>query len=264
MTTKYQVITSIADVKARLEQPQLNTQLVTGEIFFAEEDLEEYVKGYCEHDNTWGFVKKENLSTEIYTPTHTVNNPQIILQTTHKVQSEVTRMMHFGAKVIVTSEGEGKGDDGELFSQLSTGEWTMTTNLTPIEQLEKDYIKTARRFLHTPYRWGGRTSFGIDCSAFIQIALSAAGLSNIPKNSRIQSESDALGKIVTTPKKGDIVFFKGHVGIMTTDKNFLHAVGDRPRGGYDGRLGMRVREEPLEEALELLGKDITFIRRPKV
>jgi len=89
-----------------------------------------------------------------------------------------------------------------------------------------DYVYTAGRMLHTPYLWGGRTPRGLDCSGLVQLALDMAGI-EAPRDSDQQRE--ALGKPLDTHwrdrawQRGDIVFFPGHVGIMTGIDHIIHA-----------------------------------------
>jgi hypothetical protein len=89
-----------------------------------------------------------------------------------------------------------------------------------------DYVFTSGRLLHTPYLWGGRTPKGIDCSGLVQLALEMAGF-DAPRDSDLQRA--AYGKPLDTHwrdlawKRGDIVFFEGHVGFMTDTDHLIHA-----------------------------------------
>ena len=120
---------------------------------------------------------------------------------------------------------------------------------------EPDYVAVAERFLETPYLWGGRTSEGIDCSGLVQTALAAAGLAS-PRDSDMQEA--ALGEPIAIDAplmRGDLVFWKGHVGIMRDSATLLHANGWR----------MKVASEPLAEARNRIaasgGGDATSVRR---
>ena len=85
-----------------------------------------------------------------------------------------------------------------------------------------DYVATARLLLNSPYLWGGGSRKGIDCSGLVQLALNVCGI-NCPRDTDMQEE--AVGKRVklTEAKKGDLVFWKGHVGILDENNTLIHA-----------------------------------------
>ena len=128
-------------------------------------------------------------------------------------------------------------------------------HLATLDFKEPDFVAVAERFLETPYLWGGRTSEGIDCSGLVQTALAAAGIS-APRDSDMLEA--ALFKPVAIDgalKRGDLVFWKGHVGIMRDHATLLHA-----NGWY-----MKVVSEPLAEARARIaasgGGAVTSVRR---
>ena len=84
-----------------------------------------------------------------------------------------------------------------------------------------DFVAVAERFLEAPYLWGGRTSEGIDCSGLVQTALTAAGVA-APRDSDMMAASSARPSPSTTTRRsrrGDLVFWKGHVGVMRDAAN---------------------------------------------
>lgn len=125
------------------------------------------------------------------------------------------------------------------FRKLTNGGYLFAKHLAPAEELyTPDYVFTAGRLLHMPYLWGGRTPLGIDCSGLIQLALEMAGL-DAPRDSDQQRQ--AYGSPLSghwrdrTWLRGDLVFFPGHVGVMTGPDHLLHA------SAFD----MKVVVEPL-------------------
>ena len=100
---------------------------------------------------------------------------------------------------------------------------------------DADPVGQAERLLGVPYLWGGRSSLGLDCSALVQVMMRAAGLP-CPRDSDLQ---EALGRPATAPaRRGDLVFWAGHVGIMQDEARLLHANAHH----------MCVASEPLAEA----------------
>jgi len=255
---QYHVKISSTAVLKDINSKELETELLFGEIFIGEEEIEGWVHGYCEHDEYKGWVRRDTLSRNAFTPTHIINVAHTISYKNNEIESEVVNHLSFGSKIEVVKTDEGRY--GELMAQLSTGEWVMSAHITDINSFEKDYVTTALKFLNTPYRWGGRSGLGIDCSGLTQVCFARAGI-KIPRNVSQQIEFFKNDVAPEEIQKGDIVFFKGHVGIMIDDKNIITAIGDRPRGGIGGRVGMIVRTEPLEEITKLY-EGIKAIKRP--
>jgi hypothetical protein len=136
------------------------------------------------------------------------------------------------------------GDPAGEFIQLINGGYVFAKHVTPADEaLVPDYVFTAGRLLHVPYLWGGRTPKGIDCSGLIQLALEMAGI-DCPRDSDQQAAS--FGRPLTCHwhdmpwKRGDLVFFERHVGIMTGADHIIHA----------NAYHMQVTVEPLEDLAE--------------
>ena len=126
--------------------------------------------------------------------------------------------------------------------------------LLPLGKVVGDWVAAAESLIGTPYRWGGRDSVGIDCSALVQLALAAGGMA-VPRNSGDQEKG--IGKTVARGKlkRGDLVFWKGHVGIMVDAKTLLHA----------NMHHAMTATEPLASAIERLEADglpVTRYARP--
>jgi cell wall-associated NlpC family hydrolase len=122
----------------------------------------------------------------------------------------------------------------------------------PLDVFAPDFVRVAEQFLHVPYLWGGRTRMGVDCSGLVQLALQACGQA-APRDSDMQK---ALGAPVTGAlQRGDLVFWTGHVGIMQSESQLLHANGHF----------MCVTSESLDVArvriLEKGGGEVTGVRR---
>ncbi|MDD4615805.1 MAG: NlpC/P60 family protein [Alphaproteobacteria bacterium] len=115
----------------------------------------------------------------------------------------------------------------DRFLELTSGGFVFEAHVMATEYANAaDYVFTAGRLLHTPYLWGGRTPKGIDCSGLVQLSLEMAGF-DAPRDSDLQRE--AFGKPLEIHwrdmlwKRGDIVFFDGHVGFMADAENLIHA-----------------------------------------
>ena len=119
-------------------------------------------------------------------------------------------------------------------------------------------MTVAECFLHAPYLWGGKTCLGVDCSGLVQISLAAAG-HDVPRDTDLQEagigEAIDIGAGLAELQRGDLVFWKGHVGIMRDATTLLHANAHH----------MLVASEPLAAARDrILGKGhgaVTAVRR---
>jgi cell wall-associated NlpC family hydrolase len=126
----------------------------------------------------------------------------------------------------------------------------------PIGEVAPDFVVVAQAFLGTPYLWGGRTSVGLDCSGLVQLAVEAAGYA-APRDADMQAAE--LGRAIDLRKdaklrRGDLVFWEGHVGIMTSAKDFLHA----------NAFHMAVEAEPFAAAkrrIKAAGYEMNCVRR---
>ena len=107
-------------------------------------------------------------------------------------------------------------------------------------------LRIAARFLETPYLWGGRSGFGIDCSGLVQLSMRMCGV-DVLRDTDMQEQSIGApldpGTDFENIRRGDLVFWKGHVAIMTDSENMIHANGHT----------MLVSHERLDDAIERIG-----------
>jgi cell wall-associated NlpC family hydrolase len=239
-----QLRTGFATVKAQpdFEAPQ-TTQALFGETVTVYEEHDGWVWGQIETDGYVGYLRLDTLWGETPEPTHRVSAIRTFLFPEPDLKSPTLDVLSLTSRVAVAGETNG-------FAELEQGGWVFTKHLAGLAEVVPDYVATAGRLIGVPYLWGGKTSMGLDCSGLVQIALDAAGLS-VPRDSDQQAK--AIGEAVADfgdLRRGDIVFFPGHVGIMTGPERLLHA----------NAFHMMVTEEPLADVVAR-GAQVTGVRR---
>jgi cell wall-associated NlpC family hydrolase len=123
------------------------------------------------------------------------------------------------------------------FAKVEGAGWFPDIHLTPIGIFEPDPVAVAERHLGAPYLWGGRESVGLDCSGLVQQALFACGL-GCPRDT---DQQEGLGRPADLAdlRRGDLVFWTGHVALALDGVRVLHANAHH----------MAVVAEPLSEVV---------------
>jgi cell wall-associated NlpC family hydrolase len=145
----------------------------------------------------------------------------------------------------------------DTFAVTTTGGFVPARHLAGLDAREPDSVAVAERFAGTPYLWGGKTSLGLDCSGLVQVALTACGVP-CPRDSDMQEA--ALGTRIdwrgetATLRRGDLIFWKGHVAIVCDAATLVHA----------NAYHMAVVIEPTAEAIARIratGLEVTSVKR---
>lgn len=233
------------------EQSAVDTQALFGELVsvFEQSDGWAWVQ-LC--DGYVGYLPTSVLGELDGQPTHRVLALRTFLYPGPDLKLPTRRYLGFGSSVRVA------GSEGE-YSEIAGGGFVFSRHLVPIDSFETDFVAVAERLQGVPYLWGGKSSLGIDCSGLVQLSLAACGIA-CPRDSDMQEAEFgvalAIGPDLSGLKRGDLVFWKGHVAIMLDDTRMIHANG----------WTMDVYAEPLKVAEQRIrdisnGGPITSIRR---
>jgi cell wall-associated NlpC family hydrolase len=225
----------------------LETEALHGESVTVYEENEGWAWVQLDRDQYVGYLPSETLAAPSE-PTHRVAALRTHAYPGPSIKLPPRMALSLGARLTIV------GREGD-FAISADGLHVWHRRLEKIASREPDYVAVAERFLETPYLWGGRTSEGIDCSGLVQTALAAAGRA-APRDSDMQEAALGAPLAIDDPKmRGDLVFWKGHVGIMRDPVTLLHANG----------WHMRVVSEPLAEASDRIaaggGGPVTSVRR---
>jgi cell wall-associated NlpC family hydrolase len=208
------------------------SELLRGEAFHALDVTTDWAWGFCGHDGYVGYVRRDALDT-LETPTHRISAKVAPLFSAPDIKSPIADYWPAGALV----SGEAQGD----FLACAEG-YVHLRHVEPTDAAPGDWVATAQLYVGMPYVWGGRGHRGIDCSGLVQIALGRAGIA-VPRDTDLQCEG--IGSPVDSDaalQRGDLIFFPGHVGIITDARTLLHA----------NAHWMAVVEEPLADVVARL------------
>jgi len=127
------------------------------------------------------------------------------------------------------------------------------SHLAPLDDFERDFVAVMERFLGTPYLWGGKTNYGLDCSGLVQVALNACGIP-CPRDSDMQEKALGTPVAIGEARRGDLIFWNGHVAVVRDDAMLLHA----------NAFHMAVTIEPIAQAVARIaaaGSAVTSVKR---
>ena len=212
------------------------SQLLHGEGFHLLDVTGNWAWGFCEHDGYVGYIERAALATEWLEATHRVVARSAPLFAQADIKSPVVDMLSAGARIA----GEVEGD----FLRTEKGAIHLR-HVAPVGEHAADWVAAAEKQFGQPYIWGGRGKDGIDCSGLVQLALGLAGV-RVPRDSDLQREGigQAIGEGEEL-RRGDVVFFPGHVGIMLDGATLLHA----------NAHWMTTVAEPLTDVIDRLRAD---------
>jgi cell wall-associated NlpC family hydrolase len=242
-----EVIDAQAPVRrAPAPDAEQTTEALMGErVMVYEFDGEGWAWGQLGSDGYVGYLPANALVAPRAAPTHKVTALRTLAFPGPSIKQPPTVAPPLGSRVTVLREQD-------RFAVAAAG-YVPAAHLAPLDHVETDFVAVAERFLGTPYLWGGKTSNGLDCSALVQVALGACGIA-CPRDSDMQEQ--ALGRTIDLAelRRGDLVFWKGHVAIARDAATLLHA----------NAFHMAVTIEPLADALARIrraGSEVTSVKR---
>ena len=215
-----QVVHSATPLRGRADpRASWTSEVLFGERVTVYEDKDGWAWVQVERDGYVGYLRAAALSTQSQTPTHRVRGLGTLLYPAADVKAPPWLPLSMNSLLAVAEVGAN-------FSRLADGSFVPSRHIAELTWHAPDFVAMAEQFVGTPYLWGGRSRLGIDCSGLVQVALQMAGL-DCPRDSDMQHAE--LGRTVrvdeelTGLQRGDLVFWPGHVGIMTDAYLLLHA-----------------------------------------
>ena len=205
-------------------KPSANSEVVSqilyGEKFKILLKRKKYIKIKTHYDNYIGYIKKDKF-LENFKPSHKISKikSRIFFKRGKRFLSS-NHYLYYGSGIC-------KRNENKKYIEFEKNKWIKKSDIKNIDHYEKNYIKVFKFFLNTKYLWGGKTCVGIDCSALIQIYFYYNRIF-FPRDTKDQIRF-CKRKRVRNQLKGDIVFWKGHVGICLNKSRFIHAYGPKKK-----------------------------------
>ena len=216
------------------DAPLVSEALMGERVTIYEFNDEGWAWGQLAGDGYVGWLPANALLAPRAPPTHRVTALRTLAFPGPAIKLPPVVMPPLGAKLAVTHEQD-------RFAVSPIG-FLPADHLAPLDRQETDFIAVAERFLGTPYLWGGKTNYGLDCSGLVQVTLSACGI-RCPRDSDMQEKALGTPVDIKAVRRGDLVFWKGHVAIARDETTFVHA----------NAFHMAVAIEPIAEAIARIG-----------
>jgi cell wall-associated NlpC family hydrolase len=217
---EFEIVEALAPMRSGPScDAELSTQALKGErVTIYDRNGEGFAWGQLNSDGYVGWLPDSALAKPAAPPTHKIIAIRTFAFPGPSIKLPPVDTLVMGAMINVVRE-EGP------FALTREGWYLPLQHVGGIERHAEDFVAVAERFAGTPYLWGGKSSFGIDCSGLVQISLNAAG-TGCPRDSDMQQ--DGLGRTLDPAEsrklqRGDLIFWIGHVAIARDAGTIVHA-----------------------------------------
>jgi cell wall-associated NlpC family hydrolase len=223
-------------------------QVLFGELFEVLDEADGFAWGRARRDGYVGYVDTAALAERGAAPGLRIRAIRTYAFAAPSIKARAIGPFSINGLIIEEAR------EGRFIKAAGSG-WFVERHLAPIGAgFEADAACVAEQFLGAPYLWGGRESLGLDCSGLVQQALLACGRA-CPRDTD-QQEAGFAPVDAAALRRGDLVFWRGHVAMMLDGERIIHANAHH----------MAVAVEPLAEAVARVngagGGGPTGYRRP--
>ena len=225
---------------------EVTSQILYGEKFKIISKNKSWIKIKTLFDNYTGYIKNKYY-TKDHQPTHKIFTLKANIY--NKQKNKTKNFLPFASRISMIHENK-------KFIEFEKNKWIKKDNIKKINHIEKDYLKVLKMFLKIKYLWGGKTYRGIDCSAILQLFFYYNN-KFYPRDTKDQIKYSAKKNKSKVFKKGDIIFWKGHVAVCINAQKLIHAYGPEKKV-----LIMNIKEtiNRIERTAKLTVKKISPIK----
>jgi len=225
---------------------EVTSQILYGEKFKIIAKNKSWIKIKVLFDNYTGYIKNKDYKKD-HKPTHKI----FVLKANiyNKQKNKTKYFLPFASRILMIRENK-------KFIEFEKNKWIKKNDIKKINHIEKDYLKVLKMFLKIKYLWGGKTYKGIDCSAILQLFFYYNNRF-YPRDTKDQIKYSAKKNESRVFKKGDIIFWKGHVAVCINTQKLIHAYGPEKKV-----LIMNIAEtiNRIERTAKLIVKKISSIK----
>ncbi|QIZ21187.1 multi-domain protein [Candidatus Pelagibacter giovannonii] len=225
---------------------EVTSQILYGEKFKIISKNKSWIKIKILFDNYVGYIKNKDY-TKDHKPTHKI----FILKANiyNKQKNRTKYFLPFASRISMIHENK-------KFIEFEKNKWIKKSDIKKINHIEKDYLKILKIFLNIKYLWGGKSYKGIDCSAILQLFFYYNN-KFYPRDTKDQKKYSVKKNVNKVFKKGDIIFWKGHVAVCINTQKLIHAYGPEKKV-----LIMNITEtiNRIERTAKLIVKKISSIK----
>ena len=225
---------------------EVTSQILYGEKFKIISKNKNWIKIKVSFDNYTGYIKNKYY-TKDHQPTHKIFTLKANIY--NKQKNKTKNFLPFASRISMIHENK-------KFVEFKKDKWIKKKDIKKINHIEKDYLKVLKMFLKIKYLWGGKTYRGIDCSAILQLFFYYNN-KFYPRDTKDQIKYSAKKNRSKVFKKGDIIFWKGHVAVCINAQKLIHAYGPEKKV-----LIMNIKEtiNRIERTAKLTVKKISPIK----
>jgi len=201
---------------------KISSQILYGEKFRILLKKNKFIKVKTSYDNYIGYIKSSNYINK-FRPTHKISvlKSRIFKYPKNLEKYRSKKFLSFSSKIQIFKKYNN-------FIMFDKNSWLNIKDIKLINQKEKEILKILKLFLGCKYKWGGKVFNGIDCSALVQIFYQFNN-KYFPRDTKDQIKYSKINLKRKNFKKGDLIFWKGHVAICLNSTKLIHAYGPKKK-----------------------------------